>query len=335
MLFRSYTTKEETCIYASFLSEHYERTLELFSDILFHSTFVEKEVEKEKDVILDEINSYKDSPSEHIYDEFEELVYRNHGLAHNILGNKPRLRKYKSDDIKRFMAKNYLTNKMVISSVGKLDFKKLTRFCEKYFGEYPAQTAEDNRQPFLDYKPVNLSKHRKTHQAHILLGNIAYSYNNPKRIQFTLLNNYLGGPGMNSRLNMGIREKYGFTYNLESQYTPFSDTGLFTIYAGVLFSAKDKTLDLILKELKSLKSKKISDIQLNNAKKQLIGQMAISMDSTLNEMLAVGKSYMIYDKVESHEEIGKQIMQISSDEMWEVANEIFNEKSLSYLFYMK
>lgn len=331
----AYTTKEETCIYASFLSEHYDRALELFSDILFHSTFLEKEVEKEKDVILDEINSYKDSPSEFIYDEFEELVYRNHGLAHNILGEKQLLKKFKPNDIKRFMQKNYRTDRMIISSVGELDFKKVIRLCEKYFGDYPAQTTQETRTPFFDYQPVNLSKHRKTHQAHILLGNIAYSYNNPKRIPLTLLNNYLGGPAMNSRLNMGIREKYGFTYNLESQYNPFSDTGLFTIYAGVLFSAKDRTLDLILKELELLKSKKITEVQLNKAKKQLLGQMAISMDSTLNEMLAAGKSYLVYDKVETLDETSKQIMQITTDEIWEVANEIFDEKQLSYLFYVK
>ena len=331
----AYTTKEETCIYASFLTEHYDRTLELFSDILFHSTFLEKEIEKEKDVILDEINSYKDSPSEYIYDEFEELIFKGHGLAHNILGEKQQLKKYKSKNLRQFFSKNYIASKMVISSVGNLDFKKLIKLCEKYFKEQPLQTSENKREPFNNYVPTNQSRNRKTHQAHILLGNVAYSYNNPKRVPLTLLNNYLGGPAMNSRLNMEIREKYGFTYNLESQYTPFSDTGLFTIYAGVLFSAKDKTLDLILKELRILKEKKITEMQLNKSKKQLLGQMAINMDSALNEMLAVGKSFMVYDRVETLEEIGKQIMQITADEMQEVANELFEENKLSCLFYGK
>ncbi len=329
----AYTTKEETCIYASFLSNSYERTLELFSDILFHSTFPEKEINKEKDVIIDEIHSYEDSPSELIFDEFEEMVFANHPLGKKILGEPKLLKSFNSNTIINFIAKNYCASSMVISSVGNIDFKKMALLCKKYFENDSLCKNKSERVPFEGYTPVKKEVKRKTYQAHCLIGNLAYSFNDSKRLPLILLNNLLGGPAMNSRLNMSIREKYGYTYNLESAYTPYSDTGLFCIYAGMDFSYKEKTIDLILQELKILRENRLSDTQLKKAKIQLIGQIAINNESTLNEMLGIGKSYLVYDKVESFKEITQEILSVSAEEILQISNEICIPDQLSMLVY--
>ena len=277
----AYTTKEETCIYASFLKEHYERSVELISDIVFNSTYPAKEIEKEKAVIIDEIDSYLDSPSEQIFDDFEDLVFANHSLGKNILGTKESVQSFKQQHIKDFIKKNYATDKMVFSSIG----------------------------------------------------NTAYYEKHKNKGTLYLLNNLLGGPEMNTRLNLSIREKYGYTYNLESNYQPYSDTGIFSIYMGTDSKYLNKTISLVEKELKKLRETKLGIRQLKEAKQQLIGYATLAEEGKCNKMLSVGKTLLNFNKIEDMDSIYKKLNAITAEQILEVANQIFEPSKLSYLVY--
>lgn len=329
----AYTTKEETCIYASFLNRYYDRTIELIADIILNSSFPDKEIEKEKDVVIDEINSYKDTPSEEIYDEFEEIVFKNHPIGKNILGTPDNVKKISRDAIKNFIDKNYFTDQIVISSVGKIDFKKLILIIEKYFGDFPAKNRLKKRAAFNDYKPSYRSVEKKTYLSHCCIGNIAFKRKDKRRIAMVLLNNILGGPGLNSRLNLAVRERHGYTYNIESQYQPYSDTGIFCIYLGTDNDFLNKSISLVQKELKILAVKKLGLLQLKRAKQQLIGQLAIAYESNLSEMLSMGKGYLHLNKVDTINEIYRKIEKITSEELLEIANEIFSPAQMSILIY--
>src|SRR5574344_51016 len=329
----AFTTKEETCIYASSLSIHLERCLELFADILFHSTFPEKEITKEKDVVLEEINSYKDYPAELIYDDFEEMIYKGHPLSHNILGTAKNVKRFTPQAIRQFFERNYTTDRMVLSVVGSVDFKKLVKYCERYFGEYPQRSSAANRSVPPQVHNFNTTLNKRTHQLHAMVGCPTYNAFEEKKVGFTLLNNIIGGPAMNSRLNVAIREKYGFCYNIESQYTPFTDAGLFYIYAGIDADARDKFLDIVLHELHAFCENPLSPLQLHAAQQQLIGQIAINNELALNEMQAIGKSYMVYDRVDTIEEMSRDIESVTAKEVQDIANEVFCEGAFSFLFY--
>lgn len=331
----AYTSKEETCIYTSFLNEFYERAIELIVDITFHSVFPQKELEKEKDVIIDEINSYQDTPSEQIFDDFEDLLFEGHPIGRNILGTVESVKSFDKKEIEKFIKKNYVTSEIVLSSVGNIDEKKLKAIATKYLGAIPANTSPRVRAPFKNYKPKTKTISRDIYQAHAVLGNIAYKSSDKRKTALTLLNNILGGPAMNSRLNLAIREKFGITYNLESNYTPYSDTGVFTIYLGTDTKTLDRCISLIHKELKKLREQKLGTMQLSQAKQQLIGQIALAQEGRVNLMVAVGKSLLLYNKVDSLEKIYKKINDVTSDEILEVANTIFTEKKLSTLIYKK
>jgi predicted Zn-dependent peptidase len=329
----AYTTKEETCIYTTFLDKDYKRALELISDITFNSVFPEKELEKEKEVILDEINSYKDSPSELIFDDFEELLFKKDPIGRNILGTPKHIKAFKRDDILKFISNNYHTDQMVISSVGNIPFKKLVKMVEKYFGEIPENIRTEKRQKPNFYKPRTQTLIKNTYQRHCVLGNVAYDLNDDKRIPLSLLTNILGGPGMNSRLNLSLREKHGLAYNIESNYTPYVDTGVFSIYFGTDKGYLDKCLSLIDKEMNLLCTKKLGVGQLKRAKNQMIGQIAISSENNENLMLNVGKSYLLYNRVDSLEEIYQKVESITAEQLIEVANEILDKDRLTTLMY--
>lgn len=330
----AFTTREETCIYASSLSIHLERCLELFADMLFHSTFPEHEIEKEKDVVLEEIKSYKDYPSDLIYDDFEEYIFGDHPLAHNILGTKKNVKSFTTQSIKRFFLANYTTDRMVISVVGQMDFKKLVRLCEKYFGDYPQRTSEADRSLLPQPKPFNTVLNKHTHQVHTMIGCPAYNAYDEKKVGFTLLNNMLGGPAMNSRLSVEIRERYGFCYTIESQYTPYTDTGLFYIYAGIEAAAREKFTELVMKQLRKFCEKPLTTLQLHAAQQQFIAQMAISNEQALNEMQAIGKAFMRYDQVDSLEEMARDIESVTAKDIQDIANELFAPDNFSFLSYL-
>ncbi|MBO6118213.1 MAG: insulinase family protein [Bacteroidales bacterium] len=329
----AYTTKEETVVYATFLTPYYNRAAELLCDIVFNSTFPEKELEKEKSVVIDEINSYEDSPAELIYDAFEQLVFARTGLGRMILGTQDKVKSFTSSMIKDFIARNWFTNKMVISTVGDIPFDKFVRLAEKYFTHIPAKLTQKKRHSVYHYEPRHKHENRDTYQAHVMIGNICYSYRNPKRTAFSLLNNILGSNAMNSALNMHIREKYGNTYNIESSYTAYLDSGIFQIYAGCEDHFSEKIVQLIIKELKYFTDKRLPQSSLTRGKQQLKGQLAIQYDSNQNEMLSIGKALLNYNRVSSLEENFKEIDKVTSKDILEVANEIFIPDKLSSIIY--
>ncbi len=329
----AYTTKEETAIYAAFLKEYYSRSLELFADIIFNSSFPEKELEKEKEVILDEINSYKDSPAELIFDDFEDLIFKGHPIGRNILGEPESLKKYKRTHLINFIKRNYNTDQMVICSVGDIKFSALVKWAQKYFEGFEKNERVGRRLVLNGYQPVNLDLKKGTYQTHCIIGNRAYAITDKKRLPLELLNNILGGPGMNSRLNLALREKHGFTYNIESFYNPYTDTGLFGIYFGTEQEKVDRSLKIIHREIKQLQNKPLGVLQMERAKKQLIGQMAISAENKSNLMLNIGRSYLIFNKVDSLEKVYKKINAVTPQQLMDVANEVFNSEKLSTLVY--
>lgn len=333
-LMNAFTTKEDTCIYGSFLKHDYARALELFSDISQNATFPEKEIQKEKDIVLDEINSYLDNPAEAIFDEFEDILFRGHPLGSNILGTPETVKRFSRNHILRFMRKNYHTDQTVICSVGDIPFKRLVNLAEKYFGNIEPSFRQNSRESFYGSPAFTDKKPQANFQAHNITGAPAYAYTSPKKYGLILLNHILGGPGMSTRLNMNISEKHGFCYNLESHYQPFTDTGIFMIYMGTDFGYMDKTISLVEKELKKLRENRLGTLQLQRAKKQLIGHMAIGNESALNQMIGMGKSLLLFDKVETIEETIRKINNIDSNLLLEVANEVLAQENLSHLTYV-
>lgn len=327
------TSKEETYFHASFLSQDYPRVIELLSDIFFNSTFPEKELEKEKDVILEEINYYKDTPSEFIFDEFENVLFDKHPLAMNILGTKKSVKNMDRVDILDFMKTQYTPEHIVLSSVGQIDTLRLQKLSERYFAAHDFLSGTRDRQPFTAYKPQTVCKHKSISQSHVMLGNVAYSIQDDRKNPFLLLTNLLGGQGMSTRLNMAIREKRGLAYSVEANFVPFSDTGLFSIYIGCDHEMIDKCIELTYKELDNLATQKLGTLQLHYAKKQLIGQMAISSESKLNEMLTNGRSALFFDEADTLEEAIRKVETITADEVLAVANEIFQREQFSTLIY--
>lgn len=329
----AYTTKEDTCIYASFLPKDYERALELFSDIVFHSVFPEKEIEKEKEVVIDEINSYKDSPGELIFDDFEELIYRGYPIGRNILGSEEAVKKLQRGDILDFVRRNYRTGRMVISSIGDIPFEKLVRLIERYFGDIPGEEASLVRQRPEVYIPETRVVEMDTYQNHCVIGNVAYDYTQDNRLALSLLVNMLGGSGMNSRLNLNIRERYGLAYNIEASYTPYSDTGVFTVYFGCDAGDLERCQRLCQKEMAAFCEVGLGQMQLHKAKNQMIGQMTLSSENYENMMLSIGKSFLIYGKVDDLESVCREVREITPELLQQVAREIFAREKQSILIY--
>lgn len=329
----AYTSKEETVVHATFLKEDFHRAVELLFDIMFHSSFPEKELKKEKEVILDEINSYKDSPSELIFDDFEELVYPNHPFGRNILGTKKHLKKFSKTDIVNFIDRNYNTDQMIFCSIGNVPFNRVVRMAERYFGSLSSNLRNFNRTPIIDSPPAYKEVRKNTYQRHCIVGCRAYDLNHPNRIGLYLLSNILGGPGQNSRLNLALRERSGYAYNVESSYTPFSDTGLFSIYFGTDKTNFNKSLELIHYELDKIRNVRLGVQQLAKAKRQLMGQLAIAAENSEALMLNVARSFLFFDNFDSIEEVYSKIEGITALELLEIANDILIPDKLSTLIY--
>ena len=329
----AYTTKEDTCIYASFLARDYERALELFADIVFHSVFPEKEIEKEKEVVIDEINSYKDSPGELIFDDFEDMIFVGSSLGHNILGCKSALMKYTRDDLLRFVARTYNTDQMVFSVIGNVSAKRFKDTCDRYFGGMGESLRGFTRDAVVPVASFSKELHRKCYQAHCILGGRAYNLNDERRVVLSLLTNLLGGPSANSLLNLAVRERNGLAYNIEAGFTPFSDTGLATIYFGTDKERADECLELIDLELTKIRSGKLSDRLLHIAKKQYLGQITIAMENNESYMLSAARSFLVYNNIDAMETIREKIGTVTRDEIVAVANEIYGTQNLSMLMY--
>ncbi|MEN8957628.1 MAG: pitrilysin family protein [Flavobacteriales bacterium] len=330
----AYTTKEETCIYGSFLNIYYERAIELIADILFNSSFPSHEIQKEKDVIIDEINSYMDSPSEQIFDDFEDQVFKGHPIGRNILGTVDSVNSFGKADIQKFINRNYTADNIAISSVGNVKLDKFIRLCEKYFGVGFGNKTVKERSPFSGYKTQQSEVKRDTHQVHTMIGNLAYDMHNEKRRGLILLNNVLGGQGLNNRLNLNIREKYGLTYSIESNFIPYTDTGIFQVYFSAEKKFHAKIVKLIHKEFAKLRDKELGTNQLHLAKQQLKGHIALAQENRVGLMLALGKSLLLFDKVDTNQEIFDKIDAITSTEVQSIANEIFVEDNFSSLTFI-
>lgn len=329
----AYTTKEETAVHASFLKDDYERAIEIISDIIFNSVFPEKEIEKEKDVVIEEINSYLDNPGELIFDDFEELIFAGQPIGHNILGTPATVKYFTKEIIRDFISKNYCTDQMVFCSVGNISFAKLTGMFKKYFQHIPDKPGRASALPPWSYKPSYITRHLNTFQNHCIIGNIAYNLRDERRLGMFLLNNILGGQGMNSRLNLSLREKNGLAYNVESSYIPYCDTGAFSVYFGTENKNLEKSISIAMSELSKLRKTRLGIIQLNKARNQIKGYLARGYENHESLMLGLGKSLLVFNTVESTEEIYRKIDNISSAHLMEAANEIFDPERLSTLIY--
>lgn len=330
----AYTTKEETCLYASFQKQYLERAIELLSDIGFHSTFPAREIMKEKEVIKDEIQSYLDSPTEQIFDDFEEHLFPEHPLGRPILGTAESLESFKQQHILQFRKRLHVSSQTIWSVTGDYEPAEIESLFEKYLARHARGEKSAQRFKPQKAKVFHKTTNRKTYQAHCVIGSECLPASDKKRNAMILLNNLFGGPAMNSRLNLNIREKYGFTYNLESSYTALSDTGLFTIYLGTDTLYLDRTRELIEKEMRKLRETKLGTIQLSAAKKQLCGQIALGQENYSGVMMGLAKSVLLFDKIDSLEKIYSDIEKINAETILELANRFMNPKNLSSLTYI-
>lgn len=329
----AYTTKEKIFFHASVLDQYVEKAFDLLVDITFESIFPEKQIEKERQVILEEMAMYYDSPEDAIQDQFDEVIFKNHPLGNNILGNQESLKKFKRSDFIDFLHENLDTSRIVFSIVGDLSPNKLNRLINKYLKPIPPQKRIRTRIPFSEYKPQELHVKREVTQAQCAIGTTAYPIHHPKRLPFFMLVNILGGPGMNTRLNMALREKYGFVYAIDAGYHPFSDTALFSIFFGTDSGQLNKSIKLVKKELKKLQEIRLGTLQLHVAKEQLMGQLAMAEENNMSFMLMLGRSLLDKDKIESLDELFEQIRSIQAGDLQEVANEVWPEERLSVLTY--
>lgn len=329
----AYTGREETVIHASFLAEYSRRTFELLSDILYNATFPDKELEKEKEVIIDEINDYIDSPDELIFDDFEENLFPNQPFGRNILGTPQKVYSFTSQSVQKFIKRNYSNNNMIISYVGKMPFDKARDLVEKFFVDNHQFDSQKKNITESPVPSVRFSKviTKKVQQAHCILGGIAPSSCHDDYWTMALLNNYLGGPSMNSILNLALRERHGYTYSNESNYSAYSDIGFFEIYLSSDVQTLPKCLRIIEQELKKLSN--ISDAMLKRIKEQMCGQIAIAADSGLTRMLSIGKTVQQTGAVMSDEAIFKKIRSISKDDFIRLSEQYLDFDCLNVLMY--
>jgi predicted Zn-dependent peptidase len=329
----AYTTKEYTCIHASLLNPHLERTIDLFEDILFHSTFPEEELEKERGVILDEIASYLDQPEEAIQDDFEDMLFKGHAIGKNILGTPESVAKLSLADMRGFMSANYNTSEMIFAVYGDYDMKKVVKLADKYLGGIAANYTKKNR-----IKPnVNIAEklvlHKPISQTHCVMGTQAYSSSHPDKYGLLLLNNILGGMGMSNRLNMEIREKHGIAYTIESNYTSLTDTGMFSIYFGTDAEKTDKAMRLVNKELKKLRDNQLGTLQMHQAKQKFIGQIALAEENRMSLIISMAKSLLDLNTVDTLDQVFAKINAVTAEQLLKISNEILDDKRMITLLF--
>jgi predicted Zn-dependent peptidase len=329
----AYTTKEETAVHASFLKDDYERAMELISDVTFNSSFPDKEIEKEKDVVLEEINSYLDNPADLIFDDFEELIFADQTIGRNILGTQESVKSFSRQKLSAFVEGNYNTNQMVFCSVGNISDEKLLKLFETYFSVIVTQKRADRKIKRWKYNPSSVIKKKDTYQNHCIIGNLAFDIKDKRRMEMFLLNNIIGGQGMNSRLNLSLREKNGLAYNVESGYNPYLDTGVFSIYFGTDRQYLEKSIAITMVEMKKLRDTKLGIIQLGKAKNQIKGYLARGYENHESLMLSLGKSLQVFGRIDTIEDICRKIDNVTASEILETANDILEPTRLSTLIY--
>ena len=339
----AYTNKEGTVYYAAILKEHIARAVDLLSDIVFHSTYPQQEIDKEVEVICDEIESYNDSPAELIYDEFENILFKGNSLGHNILGTAEQVRQFTTEDALRFTRKLYRPDNAVFFAYGDIDFKKLVTLLKRSVGseelrvkneefnsrEEERMKGEESNSP----KGQTIVMEKHTHQAHVMIGTQAYDVHDDRRMPLYLLNNILGGPGMNAKLNLALREHNGLVYTVESTMVAYGDTGTWSIYFGCDEHDVKRCLRLVRKELDKFMEKPLSDAQLRAAKKQIKGQIGVACDNRENFALDFGKSFLHYGWEKNVDRLYEQVDEITAQQIQSVAQELFDEHRLTTLIF--
>ncbi|WP_270088765.1 M16 family metallopeptidase [Sphingobacterium sp. SYP-B4668] len=330
----AYTTKEYTCIHASILNPYLSRALDLFEDLIFHSTFPEVEMEKEKGVIQDEMASYLDSPEDAIIDDFEDLMFAGSGLGHNILGVEEQLVGLNIEDIRQFIQRNYSTHEIVIGITGDYTRTSIERMVERLFGNIASTKGVRQREGLYTENTQHLVSAKPINQVHYMLGRQAYSIRDERKTGLLLLNNMLGGLGMSSILNLSIREKHGIAYTIESNYTMFSDTGIFSIYLGTDEEKVKKAKSLVFKELHKLRSRALSASQLQKSKDKFKGQIALAEENRMSMIIAVAKNVLDYDRVVPLEEVFYKIDQVTLLQAQEICADIFDPDKMCSLSFI-
>lgn len=331
----AYTTKEETVLYATLPKFIFKDAVDVLADILFQSQFPTKEINKEKDIVIDEIYSYLDSPSEQIFDDYENLVFKNHSLGRLILGTEESVKGFKKQDILKFIKENYAKDKIIFSYVGPHDIEEVKSVLESYnefWNELPDH-SQRNRVEFTDYIARHEISDKETHQYHCMLGGIAPGFEDDDRRQMILLNNVLGGPSLNNRLNINIREKFGHTYNIESNFTQFQHVGYFSIYFGTDGKYYEQVLKLVHQELDKLSQNAFTTPELESIKLQLKGQIAVAQESRSAWMINQAKSLSVFGKIASIDEVYQEVDQITTQDLLNCAQKYFDPKSFSSLLF--
>ena len=345
----AYTNKEGTVYYSAILKEHIARAVDLLTDIVFHSVYPQAEIDKEVEVICDEIESYNDSPAELIYDEFENIIFKGSPLGHNILGTAEQVRSFKTEDALRFTRKLYRPDNAIFFAYGDIDFKKLVRLLKKSFlseerrvksekfnspeaqAQFNIQHSTFNTQHSFEGQTIVMQKN--THQAHVMIGTRAYDVNDSRRMPLYLLNNMLGGPGMNAKLNLALREHNGLVYTVESTMVAYGDTGVWSIYFGCDEHDVKRCLRLVRKELHKFMQKPRSEAQLKAAKKQIKGQIGVDFDNSENFALDFGKSFLHYGWEKNVDRLYEQVDEITAEQIQAVAQELFDKDRLTTLIF--
>lgn len=327
----AYTDKEKVVFYASVRDEYFEKAVDILSDITFFSVFPENQIEKERGVILEEMAMYLDSPDDSLQDEFEAIVYHNHPMGMNILGKPETVESFRKRDFLSFYNSNLSTNKIVFSCVGNISLDEVERMARKYFEGIASRKASVRRRKFKLYNAQEQILRRTVKQAKCAIGRDAYPFMSENRIPFYILVNMLGGPGMNSRLNLALREKYGFVYSIDAHYIPYTDTGLFAVFFGTEPKQLNRCISLVKKELNRFCEKPLTHRQLDAAKEQMKGQLAMAEENNLSLMLMMGRSVLDVGNVPSLEDIYQKIDETDALKLRDIAQDMFDEKKLSYL----
>lgn len=329
----AYTTKEKICFYASVLAPHFKKAASLLYDILFFSTFPEKEIEKERQVILEEMAMYLDSPDDAISDEFDALIFQDHPLGNNILGTQDSVKGLGRDHFFRFLKRHVNTEHLVCCSVGPMSMKQVLAVVQPLLEQVERTTPPIIRQVSTGYVPKRIVQQKPISQTHVMMGQPALPFTHPDRIPLVILANLLGGPAMNSRLNLAVRERHGLTYSIDASYNTFVDTGQLTVYYATEQRQVDKVQRLINRELKLLRDKPLGTSQLKQVKDQIKGQMAMSEESNLNLCLSLGRSLLDAEHLESIPELFQKVEQVTSQKLADLANEFLNPEQWSVLVF--
>lgn len=327
----AFTDKEKICFYASLRDAYFERAIELLADITFHAQFPVAHIQRERKVILEEISMYHDDPEDSLQNEFDALIFKGHSLGMNILGTETSIRSFQKKDFQRFVDEHLDTARIVVSCVGDLPFDKVVSTIEKHVGHVRPKRSTKKRKSFTGYRPAERTLARPVKQARCAYGRPAFSYQDEKRGLFFMLTNILGGPGLNSRLNLSLREKYGFVYHVGAQFIPFTDTGLFVISFGTEPQQLERSLRLVQGELQKMIEQPLGKRQLSSAREQLVGQIAMAEESNLGCMMMMARNLLDLGRVITFDEMYNRVRNATPDDLRAMAEEMFDPRSFSCL----